>query len=445
VVICGREFAANLIVINNSGFDVILGMDWLGAVHASIDCRKKKVIFRIPNHPEFEFCAGESSLGPVVYRGVPKMRLLEMLDTSGDVVPLVVREFLDVFPEELPGLPPDREVEFGIELQPGAAPVSKTPYRLAESESLILKEQIQELLDKGFVRPSSSPWGAPVLLVKKKDNSRRLCIDYRELNVVTVKNRYPLPRIDDLFDQLGGAAVFSKMDLRSGYHQVRVKAADVQKTAFRTRYGHYEFLVMPFGVTNAPAVFMDLMNRIFLPYLDKFVVVFLDDILVYSRNREEHAEHLRTVLQVLRENQLYRKLSKCEFWLDRVAFLGHVITGEGISVDPEKISAVKEWPVPKSVPEVRSFLGLAGYYRKFVQDFSKIAGPLTKLTRKGERFVWSDVCETAFVELKGRLTTTSVLTIPDRSGGFVVYCDASGKGLGVVFMQYGRVIAYASR
>ncbi|KAK5832835.1 hypothetical protein PVK06_016638 [Gossypium arboreum] len=213
----------------------------------------------------------------------------------------VVNEFTDVFPEELPGLPPDREVEFIIDVIPGTAPISITPYRMAPAELKELKTQLQELLDKGFIRPSTSPWGAPVLFVKKKDGSLRLCIDYRQLNKVTIKNKYPLPRIDDLFDQLKGAAVFSKIDLRSGYYQLKVKECDVPKTAFRTRYGHYEFLVMPFGLTNAPAAFMDLMNRIFQSYLDRFVVVFIDDILVYSKTESEHAQHLRIVLQTLRE------------------------------------------------------------------------------------------------------------------------------------------------
>ena len=237
----------------------------------------------------------------------------------------IVREFSDVFPEDLPSIPPDREINFQIELAPGTEPISKAPYRMAPLELKELKVQMEELVSKGFVRPNTSPWGAPVLFVKKKDGSLRLCIDYRELNKVTIRNQYPLPRIDDLFDQLQGARVFSKIDLRSGYHQLNIRSEDVPKTSFRTRYGHYEFLVMPFGLTNAPAVFMDLMNRIFQPYLDQFVIVFIDDILIYSGNKEDHEEHLRVVLQVLRNNQLYAKFSKCQFWLDSVAFLGHVI------------------------------------------------------------------------------------------------------------------------
>ena len=266
-------------------------------------------------------------------------------------------------------------------------------------------------MSKGFIRLSTSPWGAPVLFVKKKDGSLRLCIDYRELNKVTIRNQYPLPRIDDLFDQLQGARVFSKIDLRSGYHQLKIRSEDVPKTSFRTRYGHYEFLVMPFGLTNAPTVFMDLMNRIFQPYLDQFVIVFIDDILIYSGSKEDHEEHLRVVLQILRENQLYAKFSKCKFWLDSVAFLGHVISVEGVYVDPQKIEAIVNWKPPTNVNEIRSFLGLAGYYRKFVEGFSKLAAPLTKLTRKEEKFVWSETCQQSFDELKRKLTSAPVLTL----------------------------------
>jgi hypothetical protein len=219
----------------------------------------------------------------------------------------VVCEYPDVFPEELPGMPPDRDIEFSIELVPGTAPISKRPYRMDVKDLVELKKQIEELLEKGFIRPSSSPWGAPVLFVNKKDGSRRMCVDYRSLNEVTIKNKYPLPRIEDLFDQMKGAKIFSKIDLRSGYHQLKIRAEDVPKTAFTTRYELYEFLVMSFGLTNAPAYFMNLMNKVFMEYLDQFVVVFIDDILIYSPNEETHEDHLRQVLQKLRDNQLYAK------------------------------------------------------------------------------------------------------------------------------------------
>ena len=254
-----------------------------------------------------------------------------------------------------------------------------------------------------------------------------------------------MPRIDDLFDQLVGSSVFSKIDLRSGYHQLKVRSEDIQKIAFRTRYGHYEFLVMPFGLTNAPAAFMDLMNRVFADFSDKFVIVFIDDILIYSKSTEEHAQHLELVLRRLQDKQLYAKFKKCEFWLDKVIFLGHVVAKEGIMVDPAKIEAVLQWSQPKNILEIRSFLGLAGYYRRFVEGFSKIAIPLTLLTRKGHKFTWTEACEKSFQELKTRLTTAPVLTIPHGNNGFAIYCDASKHGLGAVLMQNGKVVAYASR
>ncbi|KAL0536697.1 hypothetical protein IC582_025657 [Cucumis melo] len=458
IEIAGHVIEVTLLVLDMLDFDVILGMDWLAANHASIDCSRKEVTFNPPSRASFKFKGEGSKSLPQVISAIRASKLLSqgtwgilasVVDTREADVSLssepVVRDYPDVFPEELPGLPPHREVEFAIELEPGTVPISRAPYRMAPTELKELKVQLQELLDKGFIRPSVSPWGAPVLFVKKKDGSMRLYIDYRELNKVTVKNRYPLPRIDDLFDQLQGATVFSKIDLRSGYHQLRIKDEDVPKTAFRSRYGHYEFIVMSFGLTNAPAVFMDLMNRVFREFLDTFVIVFIDDILIYSKTEAEHEKHLRMVLQTLRDNKLYAKFSKCEFWLKQVSFLGHVVSKAGVSVDPAKIEAVTGWTRPSTVSEVRSFLGLAGYYRRFVENFSRIATPLTQLTRKGAPFVWSKACEDSFQNLKQKLVTAPVLTVSDGSGSFVIYSDASKKGLGCVLMQQGKVVAYASR
>jgi hypothetical protein len=299
---------------------------------------------------------------------------------------LIVCEYPDVFPDDLPGMPPDRDIEFVIELQPGTALISKRPYRMPLNKLAELKIQLQDLLNKGFIRPSASPWECPALFVKKKDNSLRLCVDYRPLNTVTIKNKYSLPRIDILFDQLVGAKVFYKIDLRSGYHQIKIKPSDVPKTAFSTRYGLYEYLVMSFGLTNAPAYFMYLMNSVFMPKLDKFIVVFIDDILIYSKTEEDHADHLHLVLQRLRDHHLYAKFSKCEFWLDSVKFLGHTISSEGISVDPTKVQEVMDWKPPTSVHQIRSFLGLARYYCRFIPDFSKIAKPMTELLKKEIKF-----------------------------------------------------------
>jgi hypothetical protein len=271
-----------------------------------------------------------------------------------------------------------------------------------------------------------------------------MCVDYRPLNAVTIKNKYPLPRIDVLFDQLAGAKIFSKIDLRSGYHQIKIRPCDIPKTAFSTRHGLYEFLVMSFGLTNAPAYFMYLMNSVFMTELNKFVVVFIDDILIYSKSEKEHAKHLRVVLQRLRDHKLYAKFSKCEFWLKSVKFLGHTISHDGISVDPSKVQEVMDWKPPKSVHQICSFLGLAGYYRRFIPDFSRIAKPMTELLKKGVKFVWSEACEKAFHTLRQHLTSAPVLVQPDNSKPFEVFCDASGTGLGCALMQEGQVIAYAS-
>jgi hypothetical protein len=270
-------------------------------------------------------------------------------------------------------------------------------------------------------------------------------VDYRPLNAVTIKNKYPLPRIDVLFDQLARAKVFSKIDLRSGYHQIKIRPCDIPRTAFSTRYGLYEYLVISFDLTNAPAYFMYLMNSVFMTELDKFVVVFIDDILVYSKSEEELAENLRIVLQCLGDHTFYAKFSKCEFWLDSVKFLGHYISSEGISVDPSKVKEVIDQNPPKSVHQIRSFLGLAGYYRRFVLDFSRIAKPMTELLKKVVKIVWDEKCENAFQTIKQYLTSAPVLAQPDDTKPYEVYCGASSIGLGCVLMQENRGIAYASR
>ncbi|GJT47657.1 putative reverse transcriptase domain-containing protein [Tanacetum coccineum] len=300
----------------------------------------------------------------------------------------IMRDFPKVFPEDLPRLPPAQQVEFQIDLVPGAAPVARAPYRLAPSKMQELSAQLQELADKGFIRPSSSPWGALVLFVKKKDGSFRMCIVYRKLNKLIVMNRYPLPMIDDLFDQLQGSSVYSKIDLRSGYHQLRFQEEYIPKTTFRTRYGHYEFQVMPFRLTNTPVVFMDLMNRVCNPYLEKFVIVFTDDILIYYKSKEEHEEHLKLILELLEKEKLYAKFSKCDFWLPKEQFLSHVINSEGLAGEKE---------------------------------------------------------EAAFQMIKQKLCSAPILSLPEGSENFMVYCDASHKGLGAVLMQREKVIAYASR
>ncbi|GKB92122.1 putative reverse transcriptase domain-containing protein [Tanacetum coccineum] len=334
--------------IELGSFDVIIGMDWLSMYHAMIVCAEKIVLF----------------------------------------------------PEDFPDIPPTRQVEFQIDLIPGAAPVARAPYRLAPSEMKELSDQLKELSDKGFIRPSSSPWGAPVLFVKKKDGSFHMCIDYQELNKLTMKNRYPLPRIDDLFDQLQGSSVYSKIDLRSGYHQLRVREEDIPKTTFRTRYGHYKVQVMPFGSTNPPVVFMDLMNQ----------------------NKQEHEEYLKLILELLKKKQFH-----------------------GIHVDPAKIEPIKDWESPKAATETRQFLGLTGYYQRFIEGFSKITKSMTKLTQKNVKFDWGGKEESAFQLIKQKLCSALILALPEGSEDFIAYYDASIKGLGAMLMQREKVIAYASR
>ncbi|GJV11181.1 putative reverse transcriptase domain-containing protein, partial [Tanacetum coccineum] len=321
-----HQFNINLMPVELGSFDAIIGMDWLAKYQAVIVCAEKKYMEK--GFPIF--------LAHITAKEIEDKSEKKRLED----VP-IVQDFPEVFPEDLPGLSNNEDLHPYLSSSGLDKWNFKLIWRLSEY--------------KGFIRPSSSPWGAPVLFVKKKDGSFRMCIDYRELNKLTVKNRYPLPRIDDLFDQLQGSSVYSKIDLRSGYHQLRVRKEDIPKTAFRTRYGHYEFQVMPFGLTNAPAVFMDLMNRVCKPYLDKFVIVFIDDILIYSKNKEEHEEHLKQILELLKKEELYAKFSKCEFWIPKVQFLGHVIDSEGIHVDPAKIESIKDWTSPKSPTEIRNF------------------------------------------------------------------------------------------
>ncbi|GKA32767.1 putative reverse transcriptase domain-containing protein [Tanacetum coccineum] len=351
LTLLNQPFKIDLMPIKLSSFDIVIGMDWLSKYHARIICDEKVV--HIPINGETLIIRGD--------RSKTRLSLISCIKTE----------------------------------------------RLAPSEMQELSNQLQELAGRGFIRPSTSPWGAPVLFVKKKDGSFRMCIDYRELNKLMVKNHYPLPRIDDLFDQFQGLSVYSKIDLRSGYHQLRVTDEDIPKTAFRTRYGHYEFQVMPFGLTNAPSVFMDLMNRVCKPYLDKFVIVFIDDILIYACNKEEHAYHLRIILELLKNEKLYAKFSKCDFWISIVQFLGHVVDSRGIHVDPAKIEAVKNWASPTTPTEICQFLGLAGYYRRFIE--------------------------------------APILALPEGNVDFVIYCDASLQGLGAILMQKEKFITYASR
>ncbi|GJU53572.1 putative reverse transcriptase domain-containing protein [Tanacetum coccineum] len=391
-----HPFIINLIPVELGSFDAIIGTDWLAKYQAVIVCAEKIVCIPWGNETLIIYGDG-SNQGNVTRLNIISCTKMQKYMQKGFPIFLahftankvedksekkrlegvpIVRDFPEVFPEDFPGLPTTRQVEFQIDLVPGATPVARAPYRLAPSEMKELSEQLKELSNRGFIRP--------------------------------MKNRYPLPRIDDLFDQLQVSSVYSKIELRLGYHQLRVREEDIPKTAFRTSYGHYEFQVMPFGLTNAPSVFMDLMNRVCKPYLDKFVIVFIDDILIYSKNKQEHEEHLKLILELLKKEELYAKFSKCEFWIPNVQFLGHVIDSKGIHVDPAKIESIKDWKSPKSPTEIRQFLGLVGYYRRFIEG-------------------------------------APILALPKGSEDFIAYCDASKKVLGAMLMQREKVISYASR
>ena len=355
----------------------------------------------------------------------------------------VLLEFQDVFEAPPPGLPPDRDVGHTIPLEPGHAPPWRPLYRLSPNEKAEAERQVKEYLEKGWIVPSKSPFGAPILFVKKKDGSLRMCIDYRALNKITVKNRYPLPRIDDLLDKLQGSKFFSSLDLSQGYHQIKITDEDVPKTAFNTHIGHFEFRVLSFGLTNAPATFQTVMNGIFGGL--RYCLVYLDDILIFSNSEKEHREHLRAVLQLVREHRLYCKLSKCAFLQKEVEYLGHIVSHEGIKVNPKKIEAVNAFPRPQTVSELRSFLGLANYFRKFIENYARIASPLTKQTGKNVHVDWTPECEAAFRALKHKLCNAPVLALPDPDKTFVIESDASIEGLGAVLLQDGRPVAYESR
>ena len=450
-------------------YDIILGKPWLYHANPTIDWRTNTLTFNYGTKKivvEAAKISGETSCNSVYisrqqFSKIPDSEEIfaiyvnntEKLEVKKDNIPEVnkiLKEFADVFPTTLPEkLPPKRAIDHTIDLVPGTEPPFRPIYKMSYMELDELKKQLTDLSKRGYIRPSMSPFGAPVLFVHKKDGTLRLCVDYRALNKSTIKNRYPLPRIDELIDRLVGAQYFTKIDLYSGYHQIRIKPEDVHKTAFRTRYGHYEFLVLPFGLTNAPATFMTLMNDIFREQLDQFVVIYLDDILVYSKTKNEHSQHVKEVLGILRKHRLYAKITKCEFFQKRIEYLGHYISAEGVAVDDRKVKAIKDWPAPTTVSETRSFLGLANYYRKFVPNFSLVAAPLTALLQKEKTFTWTDKENEAFKTLKEKLTTAPVLLIPDSSQPFVVTTDASDVAIGAVLTQNQgqgeQPVAYESR
>ena len=367
-----------------------------------------------------------------------------------DVIPeaelqAIIQEFRDVLVDELPpGLPPERDVPHTIPLEPGKVPPCRPMYRLSPVEFAEMERQVKDLLARGYIQPSTSPFGAPILFVQKKDGSLRMVIDYRALNLQTIRNRYPMPRVDEMLELMQGCSVFSTFDLYAGYHQLRITEADCPKTAFRTPLGHFEFKVLPFGLANAPATFQAQMNRILEP-VQAFAKAYLDDIVVRSRNAEEHKAHLRQLLQLLREHRLYAELPKCTFNRPEVPYLGHVVGRYGLKVDPAMVATVAEWPVPSDAQQVRQFLGLTNYFRKFIMGYAALAAPLQALTQKHRLFQWTPECQASFERLKQALCSAPVLKLPDITRPFTVISDASLHGTGAVLMQDDRAVAYTSK
>ncbi len=406
-----------------------------------------------PRQPDDSAMAGTFMCSPKATRHGSLAAMSDPSVVSGlvppDALQHLLAEYADVFQDMPSELPPTRTSWHTVRTEPGHSPPYRRMYRLTTEEEAEVRRQITELLAKGFIEPSSSPYGAPVLFVQKKDGTLRMCIDYRALNKITVKDRYPLPNIQDLIDQLHGKCVFSSLDLQSGYHQIRIADEDVPKTAFLTPMGQYQFKVLCFGLTNAPATFQRVMNSIFAPYIGKFVLVYLDDVLIMSATPEEHLQHLHIVLETLRKHKLYAKLSKCDFNRAELKFLGHIVGRAGVAPDPTKLSAVTAWPVPKSLKELQGFLGFANYFRRFIPHFSTIASPLTALTSKDAAAAyswqqWGAQELKAFTRLKQALITAPVLALPDRNDVFEVHSDASLVGTGGVLMQAGRVVAFTS-
>ncbi|XP_057775458.1 uncharacterized protein LOC130994433 [Salvia miltiorrhiza] len=461
----GTDFTLDLFVLPIKGPDVILGIQWLQELGRVLhDYSHGRMEFTWNGQQVFlegdpSLCSREISLSSLQALlqsdevdslfelwmlltdepAVPSIPLTELQDVSSYFRPLLT-QFADVFTAPT-GLPPHRLFDHRIHLDPGSKPINVRPYRYPHFQKSEMERLVQEMLDQGIIRPSHSPFSSPVLLVRKKDGSFRFCVDYRALNAVTVKDKFPIPTVDELIDELGTSTIFSKLDLRAGFHQIRMHNQDIFKTAFRTHDGHYEFLVMPFGLSNAPSTFQATMNYVLKKFLRCFVVVFFDDILIYSRSESEHLEHLSAVLSCLRTNCLYVKLSKCSFGTSSVAYLGHIVSAGELRVDPTKIQAMLDWPQPKTAKQLRGFLGLTGYYRKFIQHYASIAAPLTDLLRK-DGFHWSTQASSSFTTLQQAMISAPVLRLPNFSKPFTIDTDASDLGLGAVLLQDNLPIAY---
>ncbi|XP_027093589.2 uncharacterized protein [Coffea arabica] len=457
----GHQFEHDVYVLNLEPYDMIIGVDWMKkfspltfdfkALQITFDNQGEQVLLKGDSEAtQVKLRKGEAA-GKVIRhkirKGLQQSCMVKVHNGQVTSVPNsltdLLAEYEDIFADPKT-LPPSRAHDREIPLRADARPFKIAPYRYPHSQKTEIERQIKEMLTSGVIQNSHSPFASPALLVKKKDGSWRLCIDYRQLNSLTIKDKFPIPIIDDLLDELHGAKFFSKIDLRSGYHQIRMAPADIPKTAFRTHSRLYEFLVMSFGLTNAPATFQALINSVFEPYIRKFVLVFFDDILIYSPELPTHLHHLSLVLNTLRTHSLYAKLSKCTFGQNQVEYLGHIVTEAGVSADPAKVEAMLSWPAPTNVKALRGFLGLTGYYRRFVKGYGVIARPLTELLKKGQ-FSWSTEVDQAFQKLKEAMSTTPVLTLPDFTKPFVLETDASQAAIGAVLMQQGKAIAYMSQ
>lgn len=469
-----KEFKNGIRTLPMGGYDLVLGVDWLGSLGLvtfdyknltlQFEYKGQKVTLQGKAHggkPRLQqmsakafvrSCQRQGNGFLYVFNHTTQPQVSEMKDVGREPTKLakeqvqlqsLLQEYEDIFKPPV-GLPPNRSIEHSIELKEGSQPFSIRPYRNSFDQKNEIERLVTEMLETGIIRPSTSPFASPILLVKKKDGTWRFCIDYRRLNSLTIKNKFPIPLIEELLDELGGAEFFTKLDLRAGYHQVRMKEKDIEKTAFRTHSGHYEFIVMPFGLTNAPATFQNLMNKVFEPFLRKFTLVFFDDILVYSKAAQDHLQHLELVFEVMRQHKLFAKQSKCDFMKDQVAYLGHVISKAGVAVDGSKVADMLAWPLPQNIKALRGFLGLSGYYRKFVKGYGTIAKPLTMLLQK-DHFHWSDEATVAFNNLKTALTNTPILKLPDYTKVFTVETDASNSGIGAVLTQEGHPLAYFSK
>jgi hypothetical protein len=460
----GATFVTPMRVLDLGAYDAILGMDWLKH-HSPMTTDWNKKFLSFPHEGKQVTLQGILSCSATSVREVPVEQLakwvkgndiwaMAVVHTDNNLVgdrtigpPAAVQallsEFQAVFAEPT-SLPPPRDYDHAIPLKPDVAPFNTRPYRYSPAHKDEIERQVIEMLRAGIIVPSMSPFASPVLLVQKKDDTWRFCVDYRRLNELTIKNVFPMPVIDELLDELGGATIFSKLDLRAGYHQIRMLPADEAKTAFKTHQGHYQFRVMPFGLCNAPATFQCVMNRVLQPCLRRSVLVFMDDILVYSKTMEEHVEHLREVLQLLQAQLLFVKMSKCSFACATLEYLGHIVSAEGVATDPRKTQAMQDWPQPTTITDLRGFLGLTGYYHKFVRNYGAIARPLTNLLKK-KGFHWDDSATAAFNALKLAMMSTPVLQLPDFSKVFVVETDACDSGIGAVLMQDDHPLAFLSK